>query len=382
MLALVMMVTVFATAASAATASTVRKYSVYLNLGDSIAAGYSMPNYSTSKRKVSVKGSYGQLLSKDILADTYYPYAQQGFRTSEIRMLLDNSYNGDDLTDDEVKTATGGYATKAKLKKQRTQYQNAVKKADLITLDIGFNDVWLPLVSASNENIIMKPAAYTKAALTYFAEFKANYKAILEKIYALNPDVTVVAVGSYNPCKDWDYPAGSGIYVGRLLNPVYSSMNEYKKSFTDTYGSTKYKFCDVSDVEVRTDSTSELTGNGFDPHPTAAGHKYIEKQILSVLPTGPRTSYRSLVKKNGKWVVCKSSGAVDTSYTGLAQNANGIYYVKKGYYASSFTGIVSCNNGRWYIKNGKLQTNYSGTITTKTYKYTVKNGKVVKAVKR
>ena len=102
--------------ANAATASTVKTYNTYLSLGDSIAAGFGLSDYcnklkgdniilskgdyySSTGGKVSIptriKGSYTDLVAKAVGASKVYAYACPGFRSSEIRMLIDDSYDGD-----------------------------------------------------------------------------------------------------------------------------------------------------------------------------------------------------------------------------------------------------------------------------------------------
>ncbi|HPZ00782.1 MAG TPA: SGNH/GDSL hydrolase family protein, partial [Clostridiales bacterium] len=287
-LALTLLMSVLAVATSAATSGTVKHYSVYVNLGDSIASGYGLPNDQTPK--TIVPNSYGARLAYAVQADYYYAYAQRGFRTTEIRMLLDNNYNGDAITDsEEMKSATAGYTTSASLKKQRAGYQNAVKKADLITLDVGFNDIWIPLEHFVNQvtgNTLM--AAVTLPVLTaqtvweWSAQFMINYAKIIDQITALNPDCTIILVGSYNPCDTWSLN-GSGVGYGKLIGPVYDAMNVYKKLIASTHANCTY--VDVSGVDVGTKQL-DLSQGGFEPHPTQKGHQYMANQILAALPTG------------------------------------------------------------------------------------------------
>lgn len=420
-LALVLMVSVVSVSAYAATATTVRQYKVYASLGDSIAGGFSMPDYNAQANgqyvvgKIRVKGSYPDLLADDVLSTTFYPLAQPGFRTAEIRLMLDNSYDGDLITEKYVGelSNTTAYSLKS-LKSQRKEYQTKIAKADLITLDCGFNDTWLPLEASAlqirddlNENstyeeILLEEAEkygsigaalaqgekYLKAMLhspkyvaiitnniyKVFADFRTNYKAIIDRIYTLNPDVTVVAVACYNPFKDWSI-AGTSLTVGDFVQPLYDEMNEYKASFVDTYGS-KYKMAYVNDVEVRTTSIPSNGVSGFDPHPTEAGHKYIEKQILAVLPTGyrPLGKYPTMTKKNGTWGVY-SNGKLVTSFTGIAKTSSGkMYYVKNGKWNKSFTGLVSYDSKKFYVKDGEVQTGYTGIVKTSSGSYYIRKG--------
>lgn len=255
-----------------------RSYNNYLLMGDSVAEGFGLPGFDRTKRFTRVEGSYGAYVADAVKAKTYLPYAQDGFRSAEFRMLVDDSYNGDELTDTQIPEATDGYADSTKLKAERPQYQKAVKDADLITIDVGFNDLWLPLVHASRQFTVA--IDYPKALLTWEKTFEENYGALVQKIFELNPGVTVVLVGSYNPCKHWSFPAYTPIYVGKVLDVFFNQMNDYKKEVAGKYGNCHY--ADVSDVETITEYNDAIMV-GFDPHPTEDGHRYMANQILATL---------------------------------------------------------------------------------------------------
>ena len=339
-MALAIMVSCFSVAASAATASTVKHYKTYVNLGDSIASGFGLPD-DTLVPKTAVPYSYGSEVAYAVQATYYYAYAQRGFRTAEIRALLDDSYTGDDLTDSqEMLDATANYTTSASLAKQSSGYKKAVKKADLITLDVGFNDMWIPLQHFVNQltgntisAVVTFPILTAETVNAWTLEFMTNYSAIVEKLVELNPNADIVLVGSYNPCDTWNL---MGLPYGKLLGPIYDLMNTYKQSIASKYDNVTY--VDVSDVEVGTQNL-DLSAGGFEPHPTKAGHQYMASQILSVLPTGTRLSSSRPVltrtrldSKGDKWVVLNSVGQV-RNYTGYAQNDNGTkYYVRNGVY--------------------------------------------------
>lgn len=434
-LSLVMMASVLSVYASAATATTVKQYKKYLQLGDSISAGFGLKDYNRRlkgsqiiinngtklKCQTRISGSYADLLARDVQATTMYPYACPGFRSSEVRLLVDPDYTGDWVTRSKAieELSMGAYNYKTILS-WKASYQNAVKNADLITLDFGMNDTWFSTVAAvleisyalsgedvddvlkdaldkfgtwdavmdafgtGLEKILQYPALIALLAdgvYKFWVDFYINYQAIVESIYELNPDVTVVSVGCYNSFKDWELP------IWTVIQPVYSVMNAWKQSFADTYSN--YYYADVSKTEVIGTHTTlplpqnlSLDDSGYNPHPTANGHKYMEQQILSVLPVGKRSSttstgYRALIKIDGTWAVRKSDGkTIDTSYTGLATNENGTYYVKNGVYSKSTNGIVSCNGGKFYLKSGKLQDTYTGIVSTSSTSYYVKDGKV------
>ena len=350
LLALTLMGSLLAVGASAASGSTVKHYSVYVNLGDSIASGYGLPNDQTPK--TIVPNSYVARLAYAVQADYYYAYAQRGYRAAEVRMLLDNNYNGDALTDSaEMLEATANYTTSKSLKSQRKGYQQAVKSADLITLDVGFNDIWLPMkhyVNQWTENTVGAaltfPVLSAQTVWEWTGEFMINYAKVVDKILELNPDCTIILVGSYNPCDTWSL-TGMPIGYGKLIGPVYEAINAYKKTIAALHSS-NCTYVDVSGVDVGTKQL-DLSQGGFEPHPTKKGHEYMFNQIVAALPTGKRrsTTYPTLTKtrivsqsvsgkwkkSNDYWVVLTKNGFV-RNYTGKAWNSNGTYRVTHGMY--------------------------------------------------
>lgn len=455
-LALTMMLSVASVFANAATASNVKQYKTYLQLGDSIAAGFGLPDYTKHLKngeliintgnnpmfvQYLVKGSYAQLLAKDVQATKVYPYAAPGFRSSEIRMLIDPNYNGDWVCKgDAINELSMGAYTYNQLIKMKPYYQKAVKDADLITIDVGMNDTWFSVVAAvltigyaiNGEDVseVLRSAfnyfgswdavmnafgtAFEKIATVpgltallvdgvrkFWVDFYVNYTAIVDYIYSVNPDVTVVSVGCYNSFKDWELP----IYLIPQTS-CYIPMNALKAGLANSHKN--YYFADVGDTEVvgqhmtlPLPNNISLDDSGYNPHPTANGYAYMEKQILSVLPTGKRSSnwggysvypssagtgystgntqqdtkYAPLTKVNGTWAY-RVGGKVQTNYTGLGQSEYGIYYVKKGVVDFSVSGIVNVDGIKYYVKKNKVQTGYTGIVKTNATSYYVRKGVV------
>lgn len=434
LLALVMLASVASVAANAASASTVKQYKKYAFFGDSIAAGFSMPDYNAHGEYVwprqNIAGSYPNILSKAVQAtSTYggktYSMAAPGFRTEELHMLLTNNYAGDTIT----KKYVGELASASKsagydydnLITWRADYQSAAKNADLITLDIGLNDTWLPLSALSLMwrdtgtgatdatqaiayalqkygtigNVISEGMGALVHLVTmpqfvaYLVEdlsalitgFYTHYDAIVDAIYKLNPDVTLVHVGSYNSFATWkDFPL-----LGTLLQPTYTMMNNHKQQLAKKHNNSYY--VDMTGIPLITNSLADAidTSSGtliitYNPHPTALGHQEMANRILEVLPTGPRstkktTNYPTLTKVGGKWAY-RVNGKVQTSYNGFGESQYGVYYVKKGVVDFSVTGIVNVNGSKYYVKQNKLQTTYVGMVKAGSTTYYVKNGVV------
>ena len=322
-------VSAFAKSAGAAKGKDYKTYKTYVSFGDSVAAGVSTSTYKaaheTKEAKknyfVRVPGTYADRVAKKVHTKKLYPLAQPGMRSEELRMLLTDDYNGDGHEAYVTNalngfTATGGkYTGKNPVKdyqKLRGLYQKAVKEADLITVGIGFNDVWFSILAAAvelSENgkvsktpelTLFKKAeqlgsmgkalkqaenaitpyipVITEAGIEAKARYFVNYRAIIERIYALNPDVTVVAIGYHDallPGEQFD--ASNFLDYFAIFQPSFEAMNLYTMVRPTLYGT--YYYVDMHGTETVLNSSDT-----WDPHPTDAGHKYMAQQILKVLP--------------------------------------------------------------------------------------------------
>ena len=335
-LALTMLLTVFSVAAFAATRDNVRSYKVYTSQGDSIAAGFSRPDYKKKAGnkyclgKTRIEGSYPALVADDLKVQKFFPLASPGFRSNELRFLLCNDYDSDYVTRKWVQALSHiEENTYEGLINQRSEYQSAVASSDILTLDIGLNDTWLPVMGAIQEIIyngnpkdsVIEMAADGAAAvdegyslddlkhdlgiivnsprhfnkligaagtILTLSDYLPNYEAIVKRIFELNPNTTVVALSTYNPFRDWPEEWAPKL-ADAAQKVLYSKMNDQKAQLHEKYGD-KFLVADINDVPpLRHDSYAKVSAAGglanWDPHPTEVGHRYIEEQILKVLPT-------------------------------------------------------------------------------------------------
>lgn len=279
-------------------------------LGDSIAAGFSLPDYDRRGvyclQNKRVKGSFGDLVATKfgITGKDYTPYVSPGFRTKEIRVFLENDYEGDFVTQNFIGELSGNpnYNLEV-MKSKRATMQKKISNADMLILEIGFNDTWLTTMGTytdfsmtGNDPIgrVLNTPRYLyelqMAIQDTLFNFQQNFDPIIKDLYRLmKPGSTLVVVGCYNPFKDWTIPDGSLIYAGQLLNFLYDNMNSVMRSYVGD-GVHDYVFVDVPNTEVISNSVNDMLSGvpalhkgGWDPHPTEAGHRYIANQILAAL---------------------------------------------------------------------------------------------------
>ncbi len=78
--------------------------------------------------------------------------------------------------------------------------------------------------------------------------------------------------------------------------------------------------------------------------------------------------------ENGWWYI--RNGALDWGYTGLASNEHGWWYITNGALDWNYTGVVSYGDGWWYVKNGQLDWSYTGVAPNENGWWYIKNGQL------
>ena len=280
------------------------EYDKYVLLGDSVASGHDDILYLPTEF-IRVEGSYSDIVA-DTLGAELIPMACPGFRTVEIRYMLEDDYTDIDEylfygTDDpEV------------MKERIPMYRQNIAEADLITLGVGGNDFGTVLTwivadimeeKGINPKLVEKlrelgehagdlgetidkvvDLANTMNALPALIEavppalaigmnrFYVNWNKMIGDIYALNPDVTLLVVGMFdNAIKSEedlivDEADAAKLNIGQMVVdlanvPMKDGAKKYGYTFVDTAGTICVTY-----------------------HPTAEGHQHIADRILEALP--------------------------------------------------------------------------------------------------
>lgn len=280
-------------------------YKSYVLLGDSVASGWSDVE-DRETRFVRVEGSYGAHVADDLGVDVYHPMACIGFRTTELRYIFEEDYEADRFLyysiDKELMDTVHAPAMR-----------KAVAEADLITLNVGGND-WGSYVGWHvfeemdkfedvNEEFFTQARAYLeengvaedtidslidiatltgslprlievlpKALENGFKMFYENWNYVIEDIYALNPDVTLVVIGMFdNGVQDQETADKNEAALLKLSlgQAIVDIANKPMKESADKYG---YIYVDP----VGTVCEKQ--------HPSYAGHRHIADLILAALP--------------------------------------------------------------------------------------------------
>lgn len=288
-------------------------YGSYVLLGDSVASGWSDIEHreSTFKR---VEGSYGALIADD-LGVTYHPMACIGFRTNDIRYILEDDY---DYENDRFLFYS---VTKEEVDSRIPEIRKAVSEAGLITLNVGGND-WGSYLGwhvveemekqvAGNEEFFTKARKYLEnngtdadtinslidiAALANclpdlvkilpvalndgFTSFFENWNILVEDIYAYNPDVTLVAIGLFDSSlqdetmKDINADNEGFDFQTELAKANFAQLIVDYANKPMREGAEKYGYIFVDPVGTLCEKQ----------HPSYAGHRHIADLVLDALP--------------------------------------------------------------------------------------------------
>ena len=328
-------------------------YENYLCLGDSIAVGYGLSRdgnptkcdqtpedlATSSDNKYIFRGydfsvapnAYHSLVADELGANLLM-CARSGIRAVELRYMLEGVFNDYDtnlIWDNTYFDTDGNGFGLDDLDKLNAQigYPEKVKQADLITINVGSNDVFSltmvevmaeltkdssdPTLNALKEYLektgnigaafgklidayqSMGKIADLAQALTTtlnktYEQFTVNYSAVIDKIYEINPDVTVVALGVYNPFADLHLSADSQLDLSGITAPVVTSINTHIKSLKLTHSN--YYYADIVGTPtypMNYDDQYFWEYFNLKMHPTIEGHKYIAEKIFDALPTAP-----------------------------------------------------------------------------------------------
>lgn len=309
----------------AATEKTVKKYNVYTVLGDSVAAGYSHPGYDINHdfNKIEwnlVPNTYPDIVGKAVKAKTIHQLAHSGYRTTDLRALLYNDYNGDGMSPLRLPSINNDarHLNVDRLNVLRAAFQKDISQSNLITLNIGINDSTQPLmitmetlgadigVLGNQLMAVLDPFNYVKntlnnlntlavdaqfyaalaqAELNSFRAFSENFDAIIYRIHELNPKAKLVVIGLYNASENDTIPSGGiGIPIGDIFGSLYANMNNYMQNESPYANQGYYTFVDTWGISSHMNDPESPMFRG-DNHPTLKGHRQIADRIFAVLPS-------------------------------------------------------------------------------------------------
>ena len=291
------------------------EYKKVMLLGDSEASGFT--DYGDEMSEFNrVDDSYAAYVADEFGAE-FLPMACPGFRTIELRCMLDDNY---DPVDDPYLFTKVPRTSKEEILAKIPEMRQGIAESDMIIIGIGGND-WgaylgwtledvqfenrLPeefrtqlreyLEKATFEDDIIGKiieladylnalddiaAVLPEAAYYAFSNLNKNWEYIIEYIYENNPDVTIVAVGMFPTYLKTEEGAPDVVTGPDPVSKIFEdAMIAYgNKHMIDNQEKYGYVYVDTTGTVVEV------------CHPTKAGHRHIADRILEELPDA-RFSY-------------------------------------------------------------------------------------------
>ena len=324
--------------------------------------------------------------------------ARSGLRAVEFRYMLDGVYNDYDKTrfwgNTYFDTDGNGFTMDdLKALNAYVNYPEKIKQTDLLSINVGSNDVFSftlnmvlqeltkdtsdpdlgaikdyidktgnlgaafgKLVDAYKSAGKMASLVSTLTSTMYKAynQYRDNFDALINKIYKLNPDITVVVVGVYNPFANFKLSADSELDLNGIAAPVVAAINLYLQSYKLKLSN--YYYADVVGTEtypMNYDDHYFWEYFGLKVHPTIEGYQFMAQQILKAIPealpapvvtagnkatTGKITLKWDAVDGAASYEIYRSTSAdgtftklyamTGTSFTNTSANAGDTYYYK------------------------------------------------------
>ena len=431
-----------------------KQYQSYTFFGDSVTTGFGIDSYfvvakeqaSGTAEGARVPGAYPDLVAKGVGIDednpNYYNEAHSGWRTSELRETLDPSYNNDDGQFAKALSQGMAGANKELADPQNPELQAKIReeiaKSDLITIDLGSNDIQLPIIMAlyaaiypqyatvfgqqeykdwkveellkqygSENDAIVKLTEtlakihgieyaleiVSKAALGGLYKFNTNYPAIIRLIHDINPDADIYVIGLYNPLSDTTISDQIPIKIGKALDPVMMSLNLYLAQLNPA--KKYYTYVDAFNTSVLgTITLTSLVGEDMNLagmgdytmyiHPNDAGHAYIAEQVLKAIPDEEEQQTEQPAEEPAQNDPAPSQPSTPAEpdpnegvLNGIVQGPDGKWamYVD-GVVDTDYTGIAQNKYGWWRIENGYVNFNAQSIYQNEYGWWKCTNGKV------
>lgn len=309
----------------------------YVCLGDSVSNGYGLDGYlkedGTNVRgyKQIVKSAYHYIVAQEFDFELEQ-MGFSGFRAEDMLYMLDPSYPSDSYTQGYF-IDTDRFGNCGGLEKMREEYEEAVKNADYISINLGSNNFGtyfgeqLDKLEAgeapypydrpgySKNSKLLKSAEYKEIEATLktylnkigatanmakvllesvaytYTGFMECYDACIERIFELNPDVTIIALGMYNPVEDVKLVNGM-INIGDVAGMFVEHINKHireKAPYSDTeqYIYVNIRGCHIPGVDgdmLDSDFFTKMYENSsMAVHPDEQGHADIAERIIERL---------------------------------------------------------------------------------------------------
>lgn len=287
----------------------------------------------------AVDKAYHSIVAKSVGADTLYPMGFAGTRTTEVRGVLDPDYEGDDYlfvyglinnyttgsdgTVDYYTASADADWNHRSFDFVRERYLTSIRNADLITVNLGSNDIFtIPVINAMSElygtddaefvalarkllgeeypemldtllstantvnNVQRTIRVLSSLMISGYKQYFENIMPVIDMIRAENGDAVIEVLGLYNPMQKIRFTDDDAVAIGELGAALTAGINSYLRANASKHG---YLYVDVSDTETQDTYSLDAGLTAFfsrimtDVHPNYDGQEYMAEQIIRTL---------------------------------------------------------------------------------------------------
>lgn len=200
-------------------------------------------------RIVAIGDSLTEGIGDETKSEGYVGILNHTFEENQLNIVIDNYGKQGNRTDQLLKRL------------DQKEIANSIKKADIILITIGANDV-MKVAKENFANLQMEPFEKEKP------EFQARLTSIFEKINELNPNIQIYLLGFYNPFER---------YFGNIeeFGLIVENWNLAGEEVTEEFENAA--FIPTADLFSQTD-INLLADDHF--HPNTSGYKLMAERVL------------------------------------------------------------------------------------------------------
>ena len=304
-------------------------YHNYCYLGDSISWGYGLDPNADNHDKFSVgtrvTGSFTDIIGSVLEQNNgavVQPAASSGSRLCDYRILLERGMGVENPYDRASDWYGNRHPERTEvLRSMGPQIVSWVREADLITLQVGINDLTAAIVNAlyatglvdldkiqqlslsdpstladylttALTNVCQSPDILGNVIRTFNSEIvdiRANAREVLKDVVALAPEADIVVVGYHKAVQTLRVIGGTDFsMIFDIANAALVSLNDYYAALANEYGNVYY--VDAPNAAIfypegthLIDIVKDIKGFLYGVHPNHAGHAYIAERVLAAL---------------------------------------------------------------------------------------------------
>ncbi len=300
-------------------------YDLYFNIGDSIARGCNLPSTLTEEGnslyyndqlnfsgEFMAEGSFPQIIKDSSVVKEMYGANLQcmGLRSVEAYYAIGGEVDLETYDEYYNKDFHYHVSDEGGINDFIDQFTDGAASADLITLEIGSNDIFYSAQVLSGlygvgDLSLDNVKNFLKYSIEGLNGFKTYYPKIVERIFELQQakkgtteDVTIALVSSYNPFANCALTNEIPLHIGEIFGVLTDQMNDFIKETAEKYDQCYY--VDISNVQTNVTRNDDnimnilaVNASAF-VHPDEYGNAWIAEQILDTIPRSGNVAENSL----------------------------------------------------------------------------------------